>query len=353
MHIKLRKGQYMKNITVSFFALIVLAFLAVTSFAQQPAFVPFAQREVRFENGIMGKSLTFESANPRNFEDIISKANIPTVKLDGQLFLPPGQGPHPVIIIAAASLGISQDSIKHANHLTSAGFAVYMLDPFSGRGIRSTVADQSQLTRAASTYDVLAAARMLENQPGIDGQRMGALGNSRGGMAVLLAVTQQVTRAILGEGKSFKAAFVGWPWCYYQFENPLTTPTAVRLLVGDSDNWVSPVPTQGLAAAMRVTNPKVSIRFIRGAYHGFGNYSPVQEMPNAAIALNSPIMYINDQGAFIDWYTGQAVSGADDTYFYRLNAPWQGRGAKVGTMPGQTEIFITEMVGFFTQQMKP
>jgi hypothetical protein len=43
---------------------------------------------VKFSNGIIGKPLAFESATPRNFEEIIGKATLPPVKLDGQLFAP-------------------------------------------------------------------------------------------------------------------------------------------------------------------------------------------------------------------------------------------------------------------------
>jgi dienelactone hydrolase len=332
---------------------LLLIFLAAAAMAQKPPEVPFAKRQVVLENGIIGKPLTFESANPRNFEDIVSKATVPAVKLDGQLFVPIGQGPRPVVVLVPGSGGVSQDNLEHAQHLTSARLAVYVVDPFTGRGVKDTVADQGQVSRAASTYDVLAAARTLATQPGIDGQRIGAFGCSRGGMAVLLAAIRPVARAILGEGRSLKAVLAAWPWCGYQFENPITDPTAVRFLVADSDNYASPVQCQGQAAAMRAYNPQVSIRLFKEAYHGFGYYFPLRELPNAVKAVNSPTLYINDQGAFLDWYTGQPVPGADDHYFYRLRAPWEERGAIVGTRPGQSEAFVTDMVGFFTQQMRP
>jgi len=93
-----------------------------------------------------------------------------------------------------------------------------------GPGHKGHRSDQTQLTHAASAYDVLAAMRMLATQPNIDGQRIGALGHSRGGAAVLLAVHQQMTRAVLGEGRSLKAVLVGWPLCVFQFEHALTAP---------------------------------------------------------------------------------------------------------------------------------
>jgi dienelactone hydrolase len=256
-----------------------------------------------------------------------------------------------VVILAPGSGGVSPDHLRHAQALTSAGLAVYVLDPFAGRGIKDTISDQGQLTWAASTYDILAAARMLATQPGMDGERIGAVGYSRGGTAVLLAAHQQMTRAVLGEGKSLQAVLAGWPWCGYQFEHAITGPTVVRFLVGDSDNWVSPVQCQGQAAAMEANNSRVSIRFFKGAYHGFGYYNPIREIPNAMKAYNAPIAYINDQGTFLDLYTGQPISGADAAH---MLAPWGVRGTvSVGTKPGQSEAFVDDMVGFFKAQLRP
>ena len=341
----------MKKTIVSIFALAVSVLVVLTCSAQQAPSVPFAQRQVKFENGIIGKPLTFESANPRDFEQIIGKAALRSVKLDGQIFIPPGAAPHALVILIPGSGGVSADHLKHAQALTSAGLAVYVLDPFAGRGIKDTISDQGQFSFAASAYYILAAARMLATQPDIDGQRIGAVGYSRGGAAVLLAAHQQMTRGVLGEGKSLKAVLAAWPWCGYQFEHAITAPTAVRFLVGDSDNWVSPVQCQGQAAAMGANNSQVSIRFFKGAYHGFGYYGPLREIPNAMKAYNAPIAYINDQGTFLDLYTGQPISSADVAH---MHAPWAMRGTvTVGTKPGQSEAFVDDMVGFFKAQLKP
>jgi len=343
-------GNALKTIVRITSTALFFVFVAATAIAQQAATVPFAQREVKFENGIIGKPLVFESANPRNFEEVIGKAGMRLVKLDGQLFTPAGPGLHAVVILTPGSFGAGA-VLKTAERLTSVGLAVYVLDPFAGRGIKDTVSDQSQLTWAASVYDVLAAARMVATQPGIDGQRMGAMGNSRGGTAVLLAAHEQMTRAVLGEGKSFKAVLVGWPFCGFQFEHAITAPTVVRFLVGDSDNWVSPVQCQGQAAAMRANNPQVSIRFFKEAYHAFGSGLPLREIPNAQKAYNAPITYINDQGSFLDLYTGQPIPGNDVA---PMLAPWKMQGAvTIGSKPGQTEAFVEDMLGFFKSQLKP
>jgi hypothetical protein len=68
-------------------------------------------------------------------------------------------------------------------------------------------------------------------------------------------------------------------------------------------------------------------------------------------AYNAPIAYINDQGTFLDLYTGQPISSADVAH---MHAPWAMRGTvTVGTKPGQSEAFVDDMVGFFKAQLKP
>jgi dienelactone hydrolase len=119
------------------------------------------------------------------------------------------------------------------------------MDPFTGRGVKETGSNQAQFFFAASAYDFLVAARMLATQPNLDKKNRGVLGYRRGGATVLSAVSQPMSRAVLGEELSFKAAVAGWPWCGHQFEHAITAPTVVRFLLGDSDNYVSPVQGQG------------------------------------------------------------------------------------------------------------
>ncbi len=341
----------MKKMIVSALALAVVVFVAVIGSAQQAPPVPFAERHVKFENGVIGRPLSFESANPRNFEEIIGEAVLRPVKLDGQLFVPAGAGPYGVVILVPGSRGVIADYLKHAQELTSVGLAVYALDPLAGRGIKDIVSDKTGLSMAASAYDVLAAARMLVTQPSIDRQRIGAMGYSRGGAAVLLASYHQMTSAVLGDKVSLKAVLAAWPTCDYQFAHAITAPKVVRFLVGDSDNWTSPAQCQGQASAMQANNPEVSIRLFKGAYHAFGHYEPVAEMPNAMKFYTVPTTYINDQGAFLDIYSGKTILGADDAH---MRGPWGVRGTvTVGTKPGQTEAFVDDMVSFFKAQLRP
>src|SRR3546814_15591982 len=92
-----------------------------------------------------------------------------------------------------------------------------LIDPFRARGIADTIADQGRLTWVASTYDVLAAVRYLQSRGDIDPARIGALGGSRGGTAVMMAAAPPFAEAVLGPGQGQRAVVAGYPWCGTEF----------------------------------------------------------------------------------------------------------------------------------------
>jgi dienelactone hydrolase len=329
---------------------LVAALVAALSFA--PALSAPLPENAVLANGIAGKTVKFESRNPKNFEDIIAKAEAPTVMLDALLFVPTGPAPKGAVIIVPGSGGVMESNLLHANALTSAGLAVLIVDPFTARGVADTIADQSKFSFAASSYDVLAAAKYLGEQ-GLDPARVGAMGYSRGGIAVLMAASAQLAPIVLGEGKALGAVLGAWPWCGFQFRDARTKPTAVRFDLADRDNWVSPIQCQAWAAAMRAENPKVSVRLFENADHGFGYNVPMREIPTALTAYNAPILYLDDAGHYLDWYSGAALSGKSDLELLQAAAPWIGRGVRAGTKPGQTDAFMADMVDFFGKALAP
>src|SRR5260370_36985754 len=95
--------------------------------------------------------------------------------------------------------------------LTSGDSAVLVVDPFGARSVTSTVANQGQFSFAASSYDVLAAAKYLSVLPEIDRAHIGALGYSRGGTAVIPAAVSPLSDDVRGQGISLRAVAAGWP----------------------------------------------------------------------------------------------------------------------------------------------
>lgn len=342
-------GQVLLRTGLAALVLIVPPATAVSADQQSL----FAEDRVVLANGVAGQTVHIESGNPESYEAVVARAEFPSVQLNAKLFLPGNHMRHPVVIIAPGSSGVGNSAIAHATALTSADIAVLVIDPFGARSVTSTVADQGQFSFAASSYDILAAAKYLSTLPEIDGAHIGALGYSRGGTAVLQAAVSPLANAVLGPGGSLRAVAAAWPWCGFQFERPDTRPTAIRFFVGDLDNWVSPIQCQGYAALMQDRNPEVSIRVFRNAVHGFGSGQPLKDQPNAMTALNAPVTYINARGEILDPYTGSPLPGIDPGALAKRSAPFVSRGARVGSQDDQAQQFVADMVGFFRRLLAP
>lgn len=342
------KSQHRTRL-VTAISMALLALCPLTSKAEQ--LLVGMDMPSKLPNGVSGKQISFISADPKTFEQIIEHLPLEPVKLTGWLYQPsiPGTG---TVIIVPGSAGISSSYLSYANSLTSTGLAVFVIDSFTGRGISSTTSNQTQLPFAASSYDVLAAFKALLTVPEIDPKRMGAVGFSRGGSAVLLSATSVVRTAVLGSDLAFRSVMAAWPWCGYQFTKPVTRPTSVRFLVGDHDNWVSPIQCQALASAMRSAGQVVSFRMFRDAQHGFGMDSEVHEEPAAIKAFDAPIVYLDDQGRFFDWYSQELLPRADDGYWQKAALPWLAKGAVVGSKPGQRDAFLADMRAYFEETLQ-
>ena len=88
------------------------------------------------------------------------------VTIAGRLLLPKAtpdaKQPAVILIHGSGGLGSSAGSTAEwERELASAGFAVFSLDSFTGRGIVSTVADQSQLGRYNAIIDAYRALEVL------------------------------------------------------------------------------------------------------------------------------------------------------------------------------------------------
>ncbi len=311
----------------------------------------FRDQSIGFD-GRAGRNIDIPSASPINYHQVISTpAAMRPVTVDGKLFLPASAGSAklPLIMIVPGSLGVAPSHIAHAETLTRAGFASFVLDSFAARGVTSTVANQTQFSFAASAYDVLAAWKILSALPEIDASRIGAQGHSRGGSAVLTAATRRFADAVIGKTASLHGVLAAYPWSGHQFCDPRVGTTAVRVVMGDADEWCSPMQVQGHCQAIRVSGGEAAMRLIAGAHHSFDRGTDIVDVANASVSPSAPTAYLADDGAFIH-PTGDMPDpalGDRDLMVYALKAGYGRKGAKIGSHPGEAELFKADMLAFW------
>jgi dienelactone hydrolase len=313
----------------------------------------FRDQTIAFD-GLVGRNIDISSASPVNYHQVISTpAAMPKVTVDGKLFLPVRANSKklPLIMIVPGSLGVAPSHLAHAETLTRAGFATFVLDSFGARGVTSTVTNQTQFSFAASAYDVLAAWQVLAGLPEIDADRIGAQGHSRGGSAVLTAATRRFADAVIGKDAAQQGVLAAYPWSGHRFFDPGVGITSVRVLMGDADEWCSPMQVQGHCQAIRLSGGDATMRLIAGAHHSFDRGTEITDVPAASVSPAAPTAYIADDGSLIHPVKdkGDPALVDRDLMVYALKAGYGRKGAKIGSRRGEAELFRDEMLAFWTR----
>ena len=316
----------------------------------------FAKQPARLENGVTGQIVYFPSGNPKEWSDLLGGPSGAPVELVAQIFRPSAARKRlPAIILVPGSGGLAPHHLRQADALTGAGFVVMLIDPFGGRGIGGTVADQGRLTWPASTYDVAAAFRYLVTRRDIDPEAIGAVGSSRGGTAVLMAAMEPISRALLGPGHHLRAVVAGYPWCGVQFRNArLTSGTALLAMSGDHDNWVSLQQCQGAVQALSNRGQNARLMIFPGALHAFDRAGvPPTQIPGAPTSTTYPTVFMDDAGRYFDLRHDviDLRLTSDDFTRAAIEGGFVHTGVTVGTQGDQADQYVDEMVRFLRDQL--
>jgi pimeloyl-ACP methyl ester carboxylesterase len=112
--------------------------------------------------------------------------------LAGTLSLPPGDGPHPAVVLITGSGAQTRNEnifgfkvfAALADHLTRQGIAVLRYDD---RGVGGSTGNLNNATLIDLAGDALAAVEMLMERPEVNSEQIGLLGHSEGGLVAPIA----------------------------------------------------------------------------------------------------------------------------------------------------------------------
>ncbi|MFO7564493.1 MAG: alpha/beta fold hydrolase [Enhygromyxa sp.] len=117
------------------------------------------------------------------------------IEIGGTLTLPAGPGPHPAVLLITGSGSQDRDETLFghkpfaviADRLTREGVAVLRVDD---RGVGKTTGDPASSTIEDHASDVEAGLAFLAARPDIDGERLGLIGHSEGGVIAPLVAAR-------------------------------------------------------------------------------------------------------------------------------------------------------------------
>ncbi len=160
--------------------------------------------------------------------------------------------------------GVSQHYRIWARQLAAWGYVAILVDSFRPRGTPN-VCNRGQLVPPSQqAADAFAAAAYLRTRSDVRPDRIGVIGFSHGGWAVLKAVLADAVAA--NGGQPFVAGVAFYPGC-----DPPTAPLATDtlILIGDADDWTPPQRCVRWHDTAQTNGHALSLTLYPGAYHGF------------------------------------------------------------------------------------
>jgi acetyl esterase/lipase len=121
--------------------------------------------------------------------DLLAGRDGKPVSITGKLRVPEAaNGKLPAVILLHGSGGIGGVGSTidgWSKELNQLGIATFAIDSFAGRGITSTVMDQTQLSRLNMVVDAYRGLNLLAQDPRVDPNRIAVMGFSRGAQSAL------------------------------------------------------------------------------------------------------------------------------------------------------------------------
>jgi dienelactone hydrolase len=250
---------------VSLVLSVLLAAAALSGCASAPAVRTLA-------DGGAG-TIRFESATMTAGAFLGGAAGRTPVVISGDLRFPKGAVERvPAMVIVHGSDGITAGEEGWADVLVRMGVGAFLLDSFTGRGIRETFSDQSRINTLVMVADAYRALELLATHPRIDPSRIGLMGLSKGGWVTLYASLKRFQRMHGPRALEFAVYLPFYPGCNNRFiGDDDVTHRPIRIFNGEADDQSLFATCRDFAERLRLAGRDVRITAIPGAYHAFDN----------------------------------------------------------------------------------
>ena len=240
------------------------------------------------------------------------------VVLTGELTLPAGPGPFPAVVLMHGCGGVGNAEGGWVDPLTRAGYATFVVDSFTGRGMSEVCTNGRTLVAIQRIPDAYGALRILATHPRLDATRLVLMGFSHGGGVTFGASTRWAhDRYASRAGAAFRAFFPFYPGCNSVYPERLSISAPLRIHIGEMDDWTPAAPCRDLVEALRGSGQDAEITIYRGAHHSFDNVGrPVTWLPRVdngagctidAVSILGPVNNLTDvlgclrKGATLGW----------------------------------------------------
>jgi dienelactone hydrolase len=311
---------------------IALVAFGVISWSPAASSQTFARMEVR----------AIESVTLTGEQFLTGDMNGKPVELAGELRIPrAGTGRLPAVILIHGSGGLSASEDRWAQELNSAGLATFVLDSFSGRGIVSTMNDQSQLNSLAMMVDVYRALASLASHPRIDPGRIAVMGFSKGAVAAVYSSNERFQK-LYGPGPVQFAAHIGLytPCNVHYAQDEKTSNKPIRMFHGIADDYVAIEPCRQYVQRLKQAGADVTLTEYPDAYHAY-------DMFTIKVPIKTPMAQTTRNCSLEEGPNGQTLNSKTKQRF-DLNDACVEKGPMVGYNAAAHEATVKAVKEFLT-----
>jgi dienelactone hydrolase len=240
--------------------------------------------------------------------------------------------PFPCMVILTSSAGVQRHREHYyAQALNDAGCAALIIDSFTGRGVRRTVADQSLVSAAQMEGDAFAALALLRADRRIDPSRIGVMGVSKGGGATLNTAIAVRQRWRNGFAHLFDLHVAICPGATAQHRDPATHDRPIYFMLAGRDDYTPAPLAMDYAERMRAAgNRRIRVKVYGSAHHGWesiGAVFDIRDAENWSCCKN----FIENDGSHYVVAAGRAMSEPDYQVWARRHCVTRGARAGGGT----------------------
>jgi dienelactone hydrolase len=278
------------------------ALLPISALAQSP---PLLRLEMRPVESVTLSGEQFLTGDEKNAK---------RTTLAGELRIPGAPGTKvPAVILVHGSGGIGGSADTWAREFNAMGVAAFILDTFSGRGIVSTVADQSQLHSLAMMIDAYRALALLAAHPRIDAKRIAIMGFSKGAVASVYSANERFRKMYAPQGSEFAAHIGLYTPCNIEFrDDDKTTGKPIRFFHGTADDYVPVAPCRAYVERLKKAGADVQLTELADAHHAYDSPAiPVPTVFAASQTTRSCTLKEGDNGSILNAKTGKLYDLSD------------------------------------------
>ena len=304
----LHAHHHKRTSTCKMFAGIAMCIVSI-GFACAASITPLSLRD----DGD-GTTIAFASVTPKRVKDFVERSIDNKVTITGKLRFPETmKSPVPAVIILHGSSGVNPGELVWAQRLNAMGFASFVVDSFTGRGVTNTEADQTQLSMTTGIADAYLALRLLAADPRIDKTKISVMGFSRGAIAALYSALEPFRRALIEDDLHFAAHIAFYPGCGIHYTSMHLDGAPILMLLGGKDNYTPAAPCVTYANELRRQGAQVTVKTYPDAYHGFDRPTRLHVIKSATSARDCHGTYDLDTNKFTMQKDDNTVSGAEAT----------------------------------------